>query len=223
MLRLLERARFRRNDPDLFAGLVQACRYCDELEASIAAHHRARHLDPNVVTSVEHTYFLLGDYQNSIDCYARKGGFYLDCAALVMLGDNEQALARLHAREQSGVATGSVRAIMQSLRAYLEGDFEGCLRAIEVGEPLTRRDPESLFYTARHLAQIKESARAHKILSSVIDSGFLCGSALSRDPWLASLHCVPDYSHLFQTVDQRRRQAHASFLEAGGPELLNIT
>jgi eukaryotic-like serine/threonine-protein kinase len=35
MLRLLSRARSRRNDPDLFAGLVQACRYCDELEAPL--------------------------------------------------------------------------------------------------------------------------------------------------------------------------------------------
>jgi serine/threonine protein kinase len=222
MLRLLERARFRRNDPDLFAGLVHACRYCDELEASLAAHHRARHLDPHLVTSVPHTYFLLGDYQKTIECYGTKDGFYLDCAAMVMLGDNEKALARLRERERSALATGAVRAVMQSLRAYLEGDFEACLRAIEAGEPQTRRDPESLFYTARQLAQIKERERAHKILSGVIDSGFLCGSALSRDPWLASLNSWPDCARLLETADQRRRQAHASFLEAGGLELLNM-
>jgi non-specific serine/threonine protein kinase len=223
MVRLLGRARFRRNDPDLFAGLVQACRYCDELEASVAAHHRARHLDPHVVTSVAHTYFLLGDYQKAIECYGTKVAFYLDCAALVMLGDKQTALAKLREREQAGGATGTVRAIMQSLRAYLEGDFEECLSAIEVGEPLTRRDPESLYYTARHLAQINERERALKILSSVIDSGYLCGSAMSRDPWLASLRPLPDCSQLLQIADQRRSQAHASFLEAGGPQLLNIT
>jgi non-specific serine/threonine protein kinase len=222
MVRLLERARFRRNDPDLFAGLVQACRYCDELEASVAAHHRARHLDPHVATSVAHTYFLLGEYQKTIECYG-KAAFYLDCAALVMLGDNEKALAQLREREQSGGATGGVRASMQSLRAYLEGDFEACLRAIEVGEPLTLKDSEALFYTARHLAQIQERERAVEILSRVIGSGFLCGSALSRDPWLASLRSLPAYSRLLQTAEQRRSQTHASFLKAGGPELLNIT
>lgn len=111
---------------------------------------------------------------------------------------------------------------MQSLRAYLEGDFEACLRAIEAGEFQTRRDPESLFYAARQLAQIKERERAQKILSGVIDSGFLCGSALSRDPWLASLNSWPDGARLLETADQRRRQAHASFLEAGGLELLNM-
>jgi len=222
MLRLLDRARFRRNDADLFAGLVQACRYCDELEASIAAHQRAHHLDSHIVTSVPHTYFLLGEYQKTIEYYrSPKGGFYLDCAALVMLGEKEEALARLRARERSGGATGSVRAIMLSLRAYLEGDREGCLRAIEAGEPLTRRDPEALFYAARHLAQIAEGARALDVLSLVVDSGFLCASSLLRDAWLAPLRSYPGYSTLVMRADQQR--THASFVAAGGPELLNMT
>ena len=40
--RLLKRAQAHRNDPDLFTGLVQACRYCDLLNASVAAYARAR-------------------------------------------------------------------------------------------------------------------------------------------------------------------------------------
>ena len=224
MLRLRERARFRRNDADLFAGLVQSCRYCDELKASVAAHQRARHLDSHIVTSVSHTYFVLGDYQKTIESYGSpKGGYYLDCAALVMLGEKEEALARLRARERSGGATGSVRAIMQSLRAYLEGDREGSLTAIEAGEQMTRRDPESLFYEARHLAQIAEAARALDVLSLVVDGGFLCASSLSRDAWLAPLQSFPGYSTLVMRTDQQRARTHASFVAAGGPELLNMT
>ena len=90
MLQLLERARFHRNDVDLFAGLVQVCRYCDELKASLAAHERARHLDAQVLTSVAHTYFVLGDYPKTLDWYG-KLGFYLDCAALAAMGDNQTA------------------------------------------------------------------------------------------------------------------------------------
>ena len=49
------------NDPELFAGLVHACRYCGLFEQSIAAHAEARRLDPNVPTSVEQTLLMTGD------------------------------------------------------------------------------------------------------------------------------------------------------------------
>jgi len=221
MLRLLERARFRRNDADLFAGLVQACRYCGELTASAAAHDRAWHLDPHVLTSVAHTYFLLGDYRKTLDWYGNKAGYYLDCAALAALGDNETALVKLRERERAGGATGTVGAIMQSLRAYLERNFEECVRAIEVGESLAHRDPEALYYMARHLSRINKPERAITALSSAIDGGYLCGSALLRDPWLESLRSSPCFPELRQKTEQRRREVHAAFLAAGGQEILS--
>jgi len=63
MTRLLERAHSRTTDPDLFAGLVHACRYCGLLDASRAADERARRLDKLIRTSVAITHFTLGDYQ----------------------------------------------------------------------------------------------------------------------------------------------------------------
>jgi eukaryotic-like serine/threonine-protein kinase len=223
MVRLLTRAQLRRNDPDLFAGLVQACRYCDELEASVAAHHRGRHLDPHLVTSAEHTYFLLGDYSKTLDCYAKKSGYYLDCAALVALGDNETALSRLRERDHPGGAAGPIQAIMRSLRAYIEGDFQECLNAIEIGESLTQSDPEILYYAARHLARINETDRAITMLSRMIDRGFLCASAISRDPWFASLHSSPQYAELMHNAEIQRGKVHAAFLAAGGEQLISIT
>jgi eukaryotic-like serine/threonine-protein kinase len=223
MVRLLTRAQLRRNDPDLFAGLVQACRYCDELEASVAAHHRGRHLDPHLVTSAEHTYFLLGDYSKTLDCYAKKSGYYLDCAALVALGDNETALSRLRERDHPGGPAGPIQAIMRSLRAYIEGDFQECLNAIEIGESLTQSDPEILYYAARHLARINETDRAITMLSRMIDRGFLCASAISRDPWFASLHSSPQYAELMHNAEIQRGKVHAAFLAAGGEQLISIT
>jgi len=223
MLRLLERARFRRNDPDLFAGLVEACRYCDELEASIAAHRRACHLDPHLNTSVAHTYFLLGDYTKTVESYGRKGGYYLDCAALVALGDNETALTRLREREQVGNASGQIDAIMRSLRAYLEGNFEECKRAVEIGDYLTQGDPEMLYYAARHLARINEPERAIAILSTALDRGFLCATAIARDPWFASLSSSGHYLELTRNAEQRRSEVHATFLAARGEQLLSVT
>ena len=62
MVRLVRRASSRGSDPELFAALVPACRYCGLLRHSLAAYERATRLDPNVRTSVQHTFFMLGDY-----------------------------------------------------------------------------------------------------------------------------------------------------------------
>jgi eukaryotic-like serine/threonine-protein kinase len=221
MLRLVERARFRRNDPELFAGLVQACRYCDELNASIAAHIRGRHLDPHLITSAAHTYFLLGDYANTLDCYGKKGAYYLDCAALVAMGENQIALSKLRERERSGGATGAVQGIMRSLRAYLEDNREECLNAIAAADTAIRRDPETLFYSARQLARINETDRAISALSTAVHRGFLCASAISRDPWFDPLRSLPRYVELIHEAERRRIETHAAFLAAGGEQVIS--
>jgi serine/threonine protein kinase len=222
MLRLLERARFRRNDPELFAGLVQACRYCDELDASIGAHIRGRHLDPHLTTSAAHTYFLLGDYANTLDCYSKKGAYYLDCAALVAMGENQIALSKLRERERSGGATGAVQGIMRSLRAYLEDNREECLNAIVAADTAIRKDPETLFYSARHLARINETDRAISALSTAVHRGFLCASTISRDPWFDPLRSLPRYVELMQEAERRRIETHAAFLAAGGEQVISV-
>ena len=56
MVRLLDRVRTSPSEPELFAGLVHACRYCGLLDASEAADERARRLDPHVVTSIAQTF-----------------------------------------------------------------------------------------------------------------------------------------------------------------------
>jgi non-specific serine/threonine protein kinase len=66
MVRLLERLRHRSSDPELYAGLVHACRYCGVLDASIAADAHARRLDPGLQTTVAHSYFLQGNYEAAI-------------------------------------------------------------------------------------------------------------------------------------------------------------
>ena len=63
LLRLLGEANRHGNDPELFAGLVHACRYCGLFEQSIAAHAEARRLDPNVPTSVAQTVMMTGDIE----------------------------------------------------------------------------------------------------------------------------------------------------------------
>ena len=63
MVRLLEQASRHGNDPELFAGLVHALRYCGLFDQSIVAHEEARRLDPHVPTSVEQTVMMTGDIE----------------------------------------------------------------------------------------------------------------------------------------------------------------
>src|SRR4030095_9067785 len=64
MVRLLGEGTRHGNDPDLFAGLGHACRYCGLFEESITAHTEACRLDPNIPTSLQQTLLMKGD----IDC-----------------------------------------------------------------------------------------------------------------------------------------------------------
>jgi tetratricopeptide (TPR) repeat protein len=174
------------------------------------------------MTSVEHTYFLLGDYSKTLDCYGKKVGYYLDCAALTALGENKTALARLRERDRMVGAVGPIQALIRSLRAYVEGDFQECLKAIEIGESLARSDPEILYYMARHLARINEHQRAITTLSRAINGGFLCATAVSREPWFASLRPSPHFVELMRNAELQRCKVHAAFLEAGGEQLISV-
>ena len=64
-------------------ALVQVCRFCGQLEASIAANERARGLDPHLSTSANHTYWHLGDLERAYAA-CTPGTFGLD--AMTLLG-----------------------------------------------------------------------------------------------------------------------------------------
>src|SRR6266850_183661 len=85
--RLTQRIVERGDEPESFAGLVHALRFCGLLDKSVAAHERATALDPTIVTSVAHTYFLRGEYEATLDSYGGGTRYYLDTAAWAALGD----------------------------------------------------------------------------------------------------------------------------------------
>ena len=82
LVRLLVGARAHDRDPELWAGLVHACRFCGLLSASAAAHERARPLDPQIATSVRHTYWLMGDITRALQAGGR---FYFEAIVMASL------------------------------------------------------------------------------------------------------------------------------------------
>ena len=92
MRRLLRRLRSSKTDPELFAGLTHASRYGGLLQASLEADRQARRLDPNIHTTVTHTYFAMGDYQSALEAAGHDFG-YFSPLRLAMLGRVEEAIA----------------------------------------------------------------------------------------------------------------------------------
>ena len=88
-LRLIGRVRAGRAEPELYAALTHACRFCGFLEASIESHERARRLDPDIQTSVNQSYYQLGDLANAQKTMG-KGTHHPRCADPVRAGTSSR-------------------------------------------------------------------------------------------------------------------------------------
>ncbi|HXK07442.1 MAG TPA: winged helix-turn-helix domain-containing protein [Verrucomicrobiae bacterium] len=218
MVRLLGQAAKNPNDPELFWGLVNACRYCGLLDESIRAHNRARRLDSKTMTSVAHTFFLLGDYERTLECYALGSRYYLDLAALAASGRESQALELLGRRSVPG---GQFPAMMESLRLSLRGDHAGSIEILRQALAVRpTKDPEAKFYLARQLAREGEHAEALRAIRDLLTEGFVCSAAFRCDPWLEPLSRLPDFQDLLDEVLSREADARAAFQAAGGDRVL---
>src|SRR5450759_2905642 len=217
MVRLLGQAERHPNDPELFGGLVQACRYCGLLDESVRAHHRARRLDPQIVTSVAHTFFLLGDYERTLEWYSLGFRYYLDLAAMAAAGREAEAAELLGRRSFPG---GPFPAMMESLRFFLQGDHARSLEIVRQALAMPTPDPEAKFYLTRQLARDGEHADALRTIRDLATEGYVCSTALRCDPWLRPLARLPDFQDVLDEVLSREADARAAFQAAGGDRVL---
>ena len=216
LLRLIER-----HGPDAtaFAALVHALRFCGLLEASRAAHDRARAIDPAVVTSVAHTCWLLGDYETALRETTGDIG-YMPGLALASMGREADAIAALRWRERD-TRDNRARAFLVSLRALLEGHRDESLAALRrAAEDIA--DPEAKYYLARSLAHLAGHDVALALLRAVVDDGYYCARALASDPWLERVRGTTTFTAVFETALARHEEARKAFLDAGGDAILPV-
>jgi serine/threonine protein kinase/tetratricopeptide (TPR) repeat protein len=223
LVRLLGEATRHGNDPELFAGLVHACRYCGLYEASIAAHAEARRLDPNVPTSIEQTLLMTGDIDRILA---------LDPAPLVAGGDNAIRVIALglagrrdEARRALEIRPASSIPALQSwtghLRAWLERRPAEMIFAVAPISMLKiRDDPEAMFQEGWLLCDAGDYERGLDQIRKAVTKGYAVAPTLSRSRQFDAVRTEPAFQTILAHADAGRREALAAFREAGGDRLL---
>jgi DNA-binding winged helix-turn-helix (wHTH) protein len=194
MIRLNTRVAGGVEDAASYAGLVQTCRFCGLLPESVAAHRRAVALDPVAETSVAHTYFLQCDYQAAIKHYPAGLQHYLDVAAWAAAGSIDHARRMLDERLGPGRTLSPLFvALMTTLRAALAGAGDTVVKDIDA--TCVTREPETLFYLARHSAMVGAAAQAIPLIARARQEGFVCSYALQHDAAFASIRQVAEFQN----------------------------
>jgi tetratricopeptide (TPR) repeat protein len=215
MKRLLERAHANQNDPELFAGLVHACRYCGLVDACFAAHRQARRLDPNIATTVGNAHVMMGDFQAALET---EGSDYTRALTLAFMGQEHEALRRIEESDSKDLPAIS-RLLLVTLRTSLWGSRQESVQATNRVISLFT-DPEGLYYMARQLSYLGETASALATLKRVVEGGFFCVPVFARDPWLDPLRTHPEFVNILRQAEARHQEAQTVFTEAGGERLL---
>jgi non-specific serine/threonine protein kinase len=219
MTRMLDRLRQHPANAELLAALVHSCRYCGLLEASLAAHERARRLDPQVRTSVLHTYFALGDYQRCIDeCQWLTDPMIT--SALVSQGRLEEAREAIRVEGERFAGNTIERHFISHLMAFIGGTREAGLAELDRLLHSGFRDGEGIYYGARSYARLGEPDKAIDAFERVIGFGFNCYPAFARDPWLDPIRSDPRFVELLRLAEARHRTAARTFLDHAGDRLL---
>ena len=218
MLRLIERARLQSADPELFAGLVQACRYAGLDGPAIAAHEHARRLEPQIRTAVGHAYFTAGDYDRAIETDQEDPRF-VTALALDLLGRRDESISHLRQLIVPGMP-GLMRMFLEAMLALFE-DKPTIARtaADEVVKRWRLRDPCATYYLARALAKL-EHPSSIPMLKRSVEGGFHSYSFFARDPWLDPVRSDPAFAGIIGFAQTRYLDAVAAFVEAGGERIL---
>jgi DNA-binding winged helix-turn-helix (wHTH) protein/tetratricopeptide (TPR) repeat protein len=217
MVRLLERLRLRGPHAEIYAGLVQACRFCGLLEASAAAHERAQQLDPALGTSVMHTYFLMARYEDVIAVSGDVKG-YIFALSLAALGRRDEVLALT----SDDRLASPLRDMLIAVRSLVEGRRADSVRAL-ADATKAMADPEAFYYAARHFAHLDQPVLALEMLTKSVGGGYFCYAPLADDPWFDPVRTEPEFQRLLDQAREGHESAVAASRRAGAGSLLTAT
>jgi non-specific serine/threonine protein kinase len=223
LVRLLNEAGRHGNDPELFAGLVHACRYCGLFEESIAAHVEARRLDPNVPTSVDQTWLMTGDVDTLLSLeppvHVAGADEGVRVIALGFAGRRDEAKRALLRMRRANIPV--FQSWTEFLMAWLERRIPDMRdRRSSFAELKVRDDPEAIFQEGRFLCDVGEHQEGLGHLSRAVAKGYCVLSTLQNSREFDALRGDPAFQALLADAAARRDRALAAFHEAGGHRLL---
>jgi eukaryotic-like serine/threonine-protein kinase len=226
LVRLLGEGRRHGNDPELFAGLVHAARYCGLYEQSIAAHEEARRLDPNVVTTVEQTVVMMGDLERLLAMErlpnASRGDDIDRAMALGLAGRREEA-RRILDELRSAARLPAFVAWLQTLTAWIDRRTEDVLAGVEpLGGLTIAEDPEALFQVGWMLCDLGEHARGVGYLGRAVERGYYAAPTLTTSPAFEGVREDPAFLAVRANAEAGRAKALVAYRETGGERLLGF-
>lgn len=224
MVRLISAADRHGNDPELFAGLVHACRYCGLFDQSIAAHAEARRLDPNVATSLEQTLLMSGDLDRllavnrpGVDAGADEG---IRIMALGLAGHRDEARRRLVEMRQR-VRIPAFQSWIDYLATWLDGQsLDMTVRLSALQALRIQDDPEAIFLEGWLLCDAGDHANGLGYLQRAVAKGYFASPTLSHARQFNPLRTDPDFEALLTEAEAGRQRALVAFREAGGEKLV---
>ena len=222
VLRLLGRLKQRSSDPELYAGLVHACRYIGVLDASVAAYQRAIRLDPSIRTSVAHSYYMSGEFSKAIEMDVDQPP-YVTILSMLALGRNDDALHLCRTVKASQPMNEHLASIVDSIVAGRERRFDEGRAAIQRLMTLPAfSDPEGFYYWAQAAALVDDGATALQLLGRAVGTGMHCLRALETNAHFDTLRTDPRFSAIVQRARAAQNINERAFADADGYRLLGI-
>jgi eukaryotic-like serine/threonine-protein kinase len=226
MIRLLGEATRHGNDPELFAGLVHACRYCGLFDQSIAAHAEARRLDPNVPTGVEQTFMLAGETDRMLAVErppviagADDG---IRIVGLGLAGRLDEARSLLETmRQRSRLLTFMLWT--DRLAEWIDHRRMDMLGVSTLPGLKIRDDPEAIFQEGWMLCDVGDYEQGLFCLELAVSKGYLVAPTLARSRQFDALRGNPRFQDALASAEAGRDRALEAFRAAGGEQLLGST
>ncbi|MFL6280700.1 MAG: protein kinase domain-containing protein [Vicinamibacterales bacterium] len=226
LVRLLTEAERHGNDPELFAGLVHACRYCGLLDQSIAAHTEARRLDPNVPTSIEQTLLMTGQIDRLLAIEPPRSVAGADdgirVIGLGLAGRRDEARRKLvQMRQLSRVP--AFESWIEYLTAWLDrrrNEMNGRLsvfRHLKIQE-----DPEAIFQEGWLMCDVDDHEGGLVFLQRAIDKRYWAATTLHQSRHFDALRGDPAFQAIVRAAEEGRERALAVYHAAGGERLLGV-